>query len=119
MFCCADLSLESSIFTSWSSRSCGLFMSALLSRRQPAGQRLSARGQDRVFLRMAPRVFTLCRVDRQDLRPVAIRVYAAQIGQLDGVGPLRGKESGARVTPFRRLTSDTSAVGVGRSGGIL
>ena len=68
---------------------------------------------------MAPRVFTFCRVDGQDLGLVAIRVYAAQTGQLDVVGPLRGKESGAQVTPFCGLISDTSVVGVGRSRGIL
>ncbi len=72
-----------------------------------------------VFLRMAPRVFTFCRVDGQDLGLVAIRVYAAQTGQLDVVGPLRGEESGAHVTPFCGLTSDTSVVGVGRSRSIL
>ena len=69
---------------------------------------------------MAPRVFTLCRrVDRQDLRPVAIHVYAAQAGQLDTGDPHGGKESGAQVTPFCGLISDTSVVGVGRSRGIL
>ena len=68
---------------------------------------------------MAPRVFTFCRVDGQDLGLVVTRVYAAQTGQLDGVGPPRGEKSGARVTPFCELTSDTSVVGVGGSRGIL
>ena len=68
---------------------------------------------------MAPRVFTLYRVDGQDLGLVAIRVYAAQTRQLDVVGPLRGEESGAQVTPFCGLASDTSVVGMGGSRDIL
>ena len=68
---------------------------------------------------MAPRMFSLCQAGRQELGLVEIRVYTAQTGQLDVVGPLRGKESGAQVTPFCGLISDISVVGVGRSRGIL
>jgi len=68
---------------------------------------------------MAPRMFSLCQAGRQELGLVEIRVYTAQTGQLDVVGPLRGEKSGAQVTPFCGLTSDTSVVGVGRSRGIL
>jgi len=68
---------------------------------------------------MAPRMFSLCQAGRQELGLVEIRVYTAQTGQLDVVGPLRGEKSGAQVTPFCGLTSDTSVVGVGGSRGIL
>ena len=64
-------------------------------------------------------MFSLCQAGRQELGLVEIRVYTAQTGQLDGVGPLRGEKSGARVTPFCELTSDTSIAGVGGSRGIL